>query len=143
MRRRNLAHRSVGVVVIDGRGQVLIHRRSDDKDVWPGRWDLAAGGVLSTGETSESAARRELSEELGIEPVELRHLTDGHFTDDLVTTFATIFVTTWDGPVRFRDGEVAEAVWVTAAGLRARLATDRFVPDSVALISPYLDRLAQ
>jgi isopentenyldiphosphate isomerase len=62
MRARNLRHRSVGIAVLESTGRVLIHRRADDKDVWPGRWDLAVGGVVESGETWDTAAVRELAE---------------------------------------------------------------------------------
>ncbi|MGZ4793813.1 MAG: NUDIX domain-containing protein, partial [Ilumatobacteraceae bacterium] len=66
MRAKRLQHRSVGIVVLSSNGRLLIHRRSLDKDIWPGWWDIAAGGVVTAGETYEDAAQRELAEELGI-----------------------------------------------------------------------------
>ena len=50
MRAENLRHRAVFVAVVASDGRVLIQRRSDKKDVWPGRWDLGAGGVVGVGE---------------------------------------------------------------------------------------------
>ena len=44
-----------------------------------------------------------------------------------------------DGPYRFEDGEVAEARLVDAAGLAALLATERFLPGSVAMLLPLVD----
>src|SRR3954447_5289866 len=67
MRAGCLRHRCTFIVVRNTAGEVLIHRRSEDKDLWPGRWDLACGGVVTAGEAWEPAARRELAEELGIE----------------------------------------------------------------------------
>ena len=67
MRARNLRHRAVGVLVRTAGGDVVVHRRSDWKDVWPGYWDLAFGGVLQPGEDWIDGARRELAEEAGIE----------------------------------------------------------------------------
>ncbi len=67
MRAENLQHRSVGIAVLGTDGRLLVHRRADDKDVWPGRWDLAAGGVVAAGEEYAAAAVRELREEVGID----------------------------------------------------------------------------
>ncbi|MDR2896466.1 MAG: NUDIX domain-containing protein [Propionibacteriaceae bacterium] len=47
--------------------QMLIQRRVDDKEVWPGLWDLTAGGSVVTGESSRLAMRRELNEEVGVD----------------------------------------------------------------------------
>ena len=127
--------------MLDGAGQVLIHRRPEDKDVWPGRWDLAAGGVVAAGSRSTTPRRRELAEELGISGVEFVHLGDGDFADESVDSVVRMYYVAWDGPVNFADGEVVEAHWVSGDDLRARLARDPFVPDSVAMAAGHVDRL--
>lgn len=56
----------VHVCVFNSRGEMLIQKRHPEKGVWPGLWDLSAGGSAIAGDTSASAATRELYEELGI-----------------------------------------------------------------------------
>ena len=73
MRAESLRHRSVFIAVVSEDGDILVHRRADTKDVWPGWWDVAVGGVCGPDEDWDMAAVRELGEELGIEgavPVE-------------------------------------------------------------------------
>ena len=62
----SLIHRTAHVFVFhpDGR-QVLLQLRRKDKDIQPGKWDTSVGGHLDHGEDYETAARRELREELG------------------------------------------------------------------------------
>ena len=63
----DLIHRSVHVVVLDStQKQILLQKRSMNKDIQPGKWDTAVGGHVNAGESVEAAARRELAEELGI-----------------------------------------------------------------------------
>ncbi|MFZ4668281.1 MAG: NUDIX hydrolase, partial [Microthrixaceae bacterium] len=138
MRRRRLRHRCTYVVVRTSDGGVLVHRRSEDKDLWPGAWDLAVGGVVTSGEDWERAARRELAEEVGVADVELEPIGAGAYSDDHVDEVARMWTVTWDGPVTFADGEVVEAHVVTLDELRARLDRDRFVPDSRALLADHL-----
>src|SRR4051794_16615855 len=69
MRAERLRHRAVFVAVFSSAGQVLVQRRSEAKDLWPGWWDIGAGGVVGSGEGFDAAARRELREELGIDAV--------------------------------------------------------------------------
>lgn len=138
MRARRLRHRSVFVLVSTSTGDVLVHRRSEDKDVWPGRWDLAAGGVLASGESYADGARRELAEELGITGAEFRWLGAGRYEDDAVSEVSEIYGVTWDGAVRFADGEVVEARWVSPVELVELVATAPFVPDSLRLVLPHV-----
>lgn len=55
----------VHVCVFDSRGCLLIQKRTDNKAIWPGRWDLSAAGGVDAGETSRQGAEREVREELG------------------------------------------------------------------------------
>ena len=68
MRAENLLHRSVAVIVTTTDGRLVVQRRADHKDLFPGWWDIAFGGVCGVGEEWLSSARRELVEEAGIPP---------------------------------------------------------------------------
>jgi isopentenyldiphosphate isomerase len=138
MRAERLRHRCVAVVVRDPAGRVLVHRRRDDKDIWPGRWDLAVGGVVGRGESYDDAAVRELAEEVGITDVSLRFLHHAAYEDEDVREQARLYEVTWDGPLRFLDGEVVEARWVTPAELTSLLERAAFCPDSLALSRGHL-----
>lgn len=140
MRAGRLRHRCTFVVVRDPAGRVLVHQRSARKDMWPSRWDLAAGGVVQVGEDWEVAATRELAEEVGVTGVALTPLTIGSvsYSDDDVDEVARVWTVTWDAPVTFADGEVVAARWVTIDELRSLLDRESFVPDSVALALPLI-----
>lgn len=135
MRAGRLRHRTTFIAVIDRAGRILLHQRSPHKDVWPSRWDLAAGGVLAVDEDWADGARRELAEELGVE-AEVEELGRGTFDDDEVRTVAAVFLARHDGPVSFADGEVVAAEWATANEVEDAIRTRAFVPDSVALVWP-------
>ena len=56
-----LRHRAVHVWLLSPRtGELLLQRRADIKDSWPGRWDISSAGHLSAGESSLPTAMREL-----------------------------------------------------------------------------------
>ncbi len=57
---------NVGLLLADGRGRVLFARRSDGLG-----WQLPQGGI-ALGETPEQAMYRELGEELGLAPGDVR-----------------------------------------------------------------------
>jgi 8-oxo-dGTP pyrophosphatase MutT (NUDIX family) len=138
MRSHRLRHRAVFIIVRSGAGEVLVHRRSPTKDLWPHRWDIAVGGVVGPGEDYVAAARRELAEEVGIDGVDLVELGGGAYDDADVSLIGRVYLVSHDGPVSFDDGEVVAAEWVPVAGLATRLERDSWVPDSLVLAVPLL-----
>ncbi|KAH0919128.1 hypothetical protein HID58_026788 [Brassica napus] len=60
-------HRAVHVwIFVESTQELLLQLRSDDKDSWPGQWDISSAGHISAGDPSLISAQRELEEELGI-----------------------------------------------------------------------------
>ena len=141
MRAGNLRHRSVGVVVRrPGDRAVLAHRRAGWKDVWPGLWDVAFGGVCAVGEEPLASVVRELAEEAGVDvdPAAMRFLGRDRFEDGAVRVVGFLYETEHAGPFTFADGEVEEVVWVPFTDLGAWLADHEVVPDSRAMAVPLL-----
>ncbi|MCD6290624.1 MAG: NUDIX domain-containing protein [Anaerolineae bacterium] len=66
-----LRHRAVHVLLQAPNGLFVLQVRSHDKADWPGLIDVSVGGHLRAGQDYESAARREMEEELGITPTML------------------------------------------------------------------------
>lgn len=61
-------HRAIQVLIINSKNEVLIQRRSPNKEKHPNLWDVSCAGHLSSGDTSIEGTMRELKEELGIKP---------------------------------------------------------------------------
>lgn len=57
----------VHICIFNNEGKMLIQQRQPFKKGWSGLWDITAGGSAISGDTSQSAAERELREELGID----------------------------------------------------------------------------
>src|SRR5450432_314688 len=66
---RGLWHRAIHVLIFDGAGRVFLQKRSKSKDTAPGLWDSSCSGHVDSGEDYDSAAQRELGEELGLKNV--------------------------------------------------------------------------
>ncbi len=137
MRAEGLRHRAVYVVVRTSTDHVVVHRRADWKDVYPGAWDICFGGVLDAGEAWDAAAVRELAEEAGIE-AELRFLGAATFEDGDTAINGRIYDCTHDGPYPCPDGEVVEVRTVPRGELPAFVAARPHCPDSVELVLPLL-----
>jgi isopentenyldiphosphate isomerase len=140
MRRERLLHRCVFVAVVHPDGRLLVHRRSESKDIWPGWWDLAVGGVVLAGESWDDAVYREVAEEIGVTDVAPEHLGGGLYEDDDVALIGRCYRIVHGGPFTFADGEVVRSEWVDLADLPRVLGERRFLPDSQALLLPSLLR---
>jgi isopentenyldiphosphate isomerase len=138
MRRDNLRHAATGVLVRNSAGDIYVHRRTPTKDVYPGRYDFMAGGVVAAGEDPYDAVVRELAEELGITGVELEKLPEGDYADESTSYHAYLYACVWDGPIQHQPEEIDWGAWMSPAELITRLDDPDwpFMPDTSALVGP-------
>ena len=134
MRARTLRHRSVYIAVADGDNQLLVHKRADWKDVFPGAWDLAFGGVCDVGEDWLTSANRELLEEAGVSG-DLADCGPVSFVAEDVALIGRLYVCCHEGPFRFNDGEVTATQWIPLAELDAFVAANDVPPDSAEIVN--------
>ena len=128
----NLIHRSVRVAVYHPDGKsMLLQKRSMNKDIFPGRWDMAVGGHVDSGETPDLAAVREMSEELGMpRDLPLKKLFQLKVRNEIESENVQLYSTTFAGPFRIQPEELDEARFFTFGELRERLkdSPDQFTP---------------
>ena len=60
-------HKSVHIWIVYDKKEVLLQKRSPNKDSYPNMWDISSAGHLSAGDESIEGAIREIREELGVE----------------------------------------------------------------------------
>ncbi len=123
-----MTYRVTYILVFNRAGEVLVQQRTDTKDWCPGRFDLAAGGIIQYDESYDLSARRELSEELGIDAALTPHFD--LFYDDLVApvcnrNWGRVYSCEHEGPFRLQPEEVASVRFMP---VEAALALD---PDTV------------
>jgi isopentenyldiphosphate isomerase len=139
VRRENLLHRGVAILCRNSRGDVYIHRRTTTKDLFPGMYDMFVGGMVASGETYEDSARREMTEELGIEssaPLEFlfSHLYEGPRN----RAHIHIFRVAWDGPIVHQPEEIDWGRWMPEGELEAWTREVKVVPDGMEVFRLYM-----
>ena len=122
-----------GVLVINGKGQLLLQKRSDT-----GEWGVP-GGAMEPPETYIEAATREIYEETGIKVLDLKlfGLYSGedrviHYPNgDVVYSLSVIFITdNYIGSISNDDSEVLEHRFFD----REDIPSDLFKPDARPII---------
>lgn len=134
MRQQNLTHRASYILVFNRKGELFIQKRTMTKDIYPGYWDLAAGGVVLAGESYMDSALRELQEELGVTGVRLRHLFDQYFEDDHNRVWGRIYTCTCEGPFTLQVEEVAYGRFIALSDIHALHQVEPVTPDGLALL---------
>lgn len=139
-----LVHAVARVQVFDRRGLILLQLRSAAKDIQPDKWDTAVGGHLLPGEEAETAARREMQEELGISPEKLEFLHRFLWRSPVETEWVTTYAAVHEGPFRPDPGEIADLRFWTRAEIAAALGTGRLTTafeDEYARLGPEMNNL--
>ena len=139
MRQNRLPHRSTYILVFNSRGELCVQKRTDTKDVFPGFYDIAAGGVVLAGETYEAGARRELAEEVGISGVPLAHQFVFHYADDYTQVWGSVFTCVYDGALALQEEEVESAAFMPLADIRSHTEQAPYTPDGLYVLRRYLE----
>jgi len=130
----------VHVCLFNSRGEMLIQRRSENKDRYPGCWDVSAGGFVSSGEDSRQAVLREAKEELGLEleDADFRFLLCEPFSY-VLDDFYLAFSDTAAEDMHFQQEEVCELKWAGREEVFQMLSDGRFVDYDTSLMEKIFD----
>jgi len=139
MRAQRLPHRSTYILVFNSQGELYVQKRTLTKDVFPGYYDPAAGGVVLAGESYEQGAKRELEEEMGISDVPLSWLFDFYFADEKTRVWGGVFFCVYDGEVVLQEEEVESGAFMRIGDILRQAETEPFTPDGLYVLRRYLD----
>lgn len=141
MRAGRLTHRATYILVFNSRGEVYVQKRTKTKDVFPGYYDVAAGGVVLAGETYEKGAKRELAEELGIRGTPLTPLFDFYYEDDYIRLWGRAFSCIYDGKMMLQEEEVESGNFMNVDEVFRLAESEPFTPDCLKVLQRHLDRI--
>ena len=115
---QGIRHRIVRVFILNSEGKVLLTQRGHTLESLPGRWNESAAGHVDEGEEYQSAASREVEEELGVRNVEVTEV--GRFkseetdeSDKQKKRWTAVYVAEYDGDIHPSEREVAALKWMT------------------------------
>jgi isopentenyldiphosphate isomerase len=124
-----LLHPVVHLHVFDKNGNLFLQKRSEKKDIQPGKWDTAVGGHVDIDEEVEQALRRESWEELGINGFDAkfcyRYIWESALERELVHTFYTIYT----DKITPDQSELDDGRFWTIQEIKSNLGKDIFTPN--------------
>lgn len=139
MRSKRLLHRATYILVFDNHGRLLVQKRTDTKDMYPGYYDLAAGGVVAEGESYDESAAREAAEELGIHATRLDSQFEFYYQDPQNRCFGKVYSCIHDGPFTLQPEEIVSAEFrALSEVLKGEIAP--VTPDTLLALQQFLDR---
>lgn len=125
-------HRASHIILVNSDGKILLQKRSAALQQYAGFWTSSASGHVDAGEDYESAAHRELMEEIGAK-ASLSHVLDIRKFTGSDNELVRLFVGTHDGPFSPND-EVEKVEFFTIEEIRNMLENEKFTPGSTIIL---------
>jgi isopentenyl-diphosphate delta-isomerase type 1 len=113
-------HRSVYIFLFNGKGDMLLQKRSESKDLYGGYYTGSATGHVDYGESYDEAAERELKEELGI-TADLKRISNVKCFSRIEREISVLYYCQHDGPIRIDEEEISQVVFMSLEQIRKEL----------------------
>lgn len=143
---KHIRHRTTTIIVFkdDSLKEILIQKRSMDKEIAPGKLAFT-GGHLQAGDTYLKGAKRELQEELFHEhelpkEIKLKKLFKFENTNDNQLELKTVWLTVYPGPFYIQPEEVDEWYFEKIDVLAKKIAEhpEQYSETTVKLFKEYI-----
>lgn len=137
-------HLVIHVCIFNSSGEMLIQQRQSFKEGWPNMWDLTVGGSAIAGDTSQTAAQRELYEEIGLK-LDFQQIRP-HLTINFENGFDDIYLVEEDVQLHtltLQYEEVQNVKWASKDEILHRIKNGEFIPYYESLIHLLFDSRKQ
>ena len=122
-------HIVVNVCVFNSDGKMLIQQRQPFKEGWSNMWDITAGGSAVAGDSSRTAAEREVMEEIGLK-IDLKGVHP-KITINIDNCFNDFYVITHEvdiSELKLQYEEVQAVKWADSEEIKSLIAEGKFIP---------------
>ena len=131
-------HSSVHLIIINkDKTKTLIQKRTSNKDLYPNMWDISVGGHISSNEKDIESVKRELNEELGLNPNKYEMKLLKKYKEELIyknidnKEIVSIFLMYSDineNEIKLQKSEVSDIKWVTKDELNTLIKDKKMIP---------------
>lgn len=131
-------HGSVHLIIINkDKTKTLFQQRSSKKELYPNMWDISVGGHISSGESEQIAVRRELNEELGINPNKYKIEFIKKYKEELsykgidskeIVSLFILFLDNNIEKLKLQKEEVSDVKWLTKKEIESLVKEKKVIP---------------
>ena len=123
-------------------GDYLLMQRSFEKEIYPGKWEIGAGGSALKGEDKFQAVKREVREETGIDTGKLEEIY-GLVNEQRRSIYAGFLLTTsFDKKnIRLQEGETIDYKWISKEELIAHFDSEECLPSAQERLQEFMDSI--
>jgi isopentenyldiphosphate isomerase len=130
-------HRAVMTLLVnEAKTKLLFQKRSQHKDLNPGKWSCGVGGHVDPGESYKQAIQRELQEEMGVAAISLqllhKKLYDLGYEREMMAVFEARIHET--DRIMFDETEVEAVYWCEMDSVSAFVGSHDMSPGIVNLL---------
>jgi isopentenyl-diphosphate delta-isomerase len=112
-------HRAFSAFIFNKKGELLLQKRSHNKKTWPGVWSNSCCGHPVLGEDNVKAAKRRISEELGLKVKNIKEIAPYRYKfskngimENEICPIIVVFLKSIPKKIKFDKKEVGEVRWV-------------------------------
>jgi len=139
MRARGLVHRATYILVFNSKDELFVQKRTMSKDIYPGYYDIAAGGVVLAGETYDESALREVDEELGIKNADLAPHFTFFYEEGINRVWGRVYSCIHDEELTLQPEEVESGFFSPLVEVLALSEVEPFTPDGLYVLRRFLN----
>jgi isopentenyl-diphosphate Delta-isomerase len=117
-----ILHRAITVFIFNDKNEILLTRRSNLKELWPGFWDTSFSTHVYNNETYEQSAEKRVVEELGF-LCKLKYLLKFQYQAKYLNLgseneVCALLIGNYNGEVIPNIDEVSEYKWISIENLK-------------------------
>lgn len=112
----------VSVIITNKNNQVLLAKRADDEDVYPGLWGIPGGKIDETDPSIEAGLSREVMEEVGITISDITLLQNNVKRGETNKLYMVFTATHAEGIPTAKE-EVVDVAWVEPSDIDREVLT--------------------
>lgn len=118
-RRKTPLHRAFSAFIFNNKGELLLQKRSGHKKTWPEIWSNSCCGHPALGEKNAKAAKRRISEELGLKVKDIKEIAPYRYKfskngimENEICPILAVFLKKVPENIKFDKKEVERVRWV-------------------------------